>query len=102
MGMLDRESRKVRAKVIPNAKREVLQAEILREIEQGSTVYTDGWSGYDRLAEQKYVHETVNHMQEYVRGQIHTQGIENFWSLLKRGLNGTYVAVEPFHLEQVC
>jgi transposase-like protein len=100
MGMLDRESRKVRAKVIPNAKREVLQSEILREIAPGSTVYTDGWSGYDNLAEKEYVHETVNHMQEYVRGKVHTQGIENFWALLKRGLNGTYVAVEPFHLSK--
>jgi len=100
MGMLDRESRQVRAKVIPNAKREVLQAEILREIEQGSTVYTDGWTGYDNLAAQNYIHDTVTHMNEYVKGQVHTQGIENFWSLLKRGLNGTYVAVEPFHLSK--
>jgi transposase-like protein len=98
MGMLDRDSRQVRAKVIPNAKREVLQAEILRQIEKGSTVYTDGWTGYDNLAAQEYIHETVTHMNEYVRGKVHTQGIENFWSLLKRGLNGTYVAVEPFHL----
>jgi hypothetical protein len=42
----------------------------------------------------------VNHVEEYVRGNVHTQGIENFWSLLKRGLNGTYVAVEPFHLDR--
>ena len=46
------------------------------------------------------MHETVNHVEEYVRGQVHTQGIENFWSLLKRGLKGTYVAVEPFHLDR--
>ena len=52
------------------------------------------------LAELDFVHETVNHMEEYVRGQVHTQGIENFWSLLKRGLKGTYVAVEPFHLDR--
>ena len=100
MGMLDRESRKVRATVIPNAKRDVLQAQILKAIEKGSTVYTDGWTGYDSLAAQNYIHETVTHMMEYVRGQVHTQGIENFWSLLKRGLNGTYVAVEPFHLHR--
>jgi transposase-like protein len=100
MGMLDRESRKVRAKVIPNVKREVLQQEILSAIERGSTVYTDGATGYDSLATQDYVHETVTHMQVYVRGQVHTNGIENFWSLLKRGLNGTYVAVEPFHLHR--
>jgi transposase-like protein len=100
MGMLDRESRQVRAKVVPNVRREVLQNEILNEIERGSTVYTDGWPGYDNLAAQEYIHETVNHVEEYVRGQVHTQGIENFWSLLKRTLRGTYVAVEPFHLDR--
>jgi transposase-like protein len=100
MGMLDRETRRVRAKVIPNVKREVLQAEILEAIEKGSTIYTDRWTGYDRLKQMEYVHETVTHLEEYVRGQVHTQGIENFWSLLKRGLKGTYVAVEPFHLDR--
>jgi transposase-like protein len=100
MGMLDREARKVRAKVVPNVKRETLQAEILKQIEHRSTVYTDGYSAYDNLAAQEYIHETVTHIDEYVRGQVHTQGIENFWSLLKRGLNGTYVAVEPFHLSR--
>jgi ISXO2-like transposase domain len=45
-----------------------------------------------------YVHEFVNHAEEYVRGNVHTNGIENFWSLLKRGLKGTYISVEPFHL----
>jgi transposase-like protein len=100
MGMLDRESRKVRTKVIPNVQRDVLQAEILNAIEKGSTVYTDGATGYDHLAAQDYIHETVTHIEEYVRGRVHTNGIENFWSLLKRGLNGTYVAVEPFHLHR--
>ncbi len=100
MGMLDRETRQVRAKVIPNITRKILQEEILNEIEHGSTVYTDGHPGYDRLKAQQFVHETVNHAEEYVRGQVHTQGIENFWSLLKRGLKGTYVAVEPFHLSR--
>ncbi|QNI34324.1 IS1595 family transposase [Alloacidobacterium dinghuense] len=99
-GMLDRESRQVRAKVVPNVKRETLQNEILNQIEKGSKVYTDRYTGYDNLAAQEYVHETVNHVEEYVRGQVHTQGIENFWSLLKRGLRGTYVAVEPFHLDR--
>lgn len=100
MGMLERESRQIRAQVVPNVKRETLQNAILNEIEKGSTVYTDQFVSYDRLAAKKYVHETVNHLQEYVRGEIHTQGIENFWSLLKRGLRGTYVAVEPFHLDR--
>lgn len=98
-GMLDREMRRVRAKVIPNVKRETLQAEILNAIERKSVVYTDRFTAYDNLAESDFVHDAVNHVQEYVRGKVHTQGIENFWSLLKRGLNGTYVAVEPFHLD---
>jgi transposase-like protein len=100
MGMLDRENRQVRAKVIPNVKRETLQNEILNQIEGGSTVYTDRAPVYDNLATRDFIHETVNHVEEYVRGQVHTQGIENFWALLKRGLRGTYVAVEPFHLDR--
>jgi transposase-like protein len=100
MGMLERDTRQVRAMVIPNVKRETLQNEILNRVERGSKIHTDDWSGYDGLAAQEYIHETVNHMKEYVRGQVHTQGIENFWSLLKRGLRGTYVAVEPFHLDR--
>jgi transposase-like protein len=100
MGMLDRGTREVRTTVIPTAKREVLQREILRQVAPLGTVYTDGWVGYDNLNVQHFVHETVNHLNEYVRGEVHTQAIENFWSLLKRSLNGTYVAVEPFHLER--
>jgi ribosomal protein L37AE/L43A len=100
MGLLDRESRQVRAKVIPSVKREVLQQEILSRIEKGATVYTDGYPGYDRLLLEGYLHQVINHTKEYVRGQVHTQGIDNFWSLLKRGLTGTYVAVEPFHLDR--
>jgi transposase-like protein len=101
MGILDRETRQVRAQVIPNVKRETLQNAILNQIEGGATIYTDQFSAYDRLpAAKEFVHETVNHVQEYVRGQVHTQGIENFWSLLKRGLRGTYVAVEAFHLDR--
>jgi len=79
----------VRTKVIPNAKRETLQKEILERVGFGSTVYTDGWVGYDGLKRAQFVHETVNHMEEYVRGNDHTQGIENFWSGRKRTLNGT-------------
>jgi transposase-like protein len=100
MGMLDRDTRQVRAKVIPNVKRETLLNEILTQIERGSEVYTDNAAGYDALKVRDFVHETVTHIEEYVRGEVHTQGIENFWSLLKRGLKGTYVAVEPFHLER--
>jgi transposase-like protein len=100
MGMLDRDSRQVRAKVVPNVKRETLQAEIPNQIEKGSEVYTDGWVGYEGLAAKEYVHATANHIEEYVRGNVHTQGIDNFWSLLERTLTGTYVAVEPFHLDR--
>jgi transposase-like protein len=99
MGMLERDVRRVRAKVIPDVTRETLQNEILNQIEKKSTVYTDKATGYDRLKANDFIHETVTHLDEYVRGQVHTQGIENFWSLLKRGLKGTYVAVEPFHLD---
>ncbi len=97
MGMLDRDLRQVRAKVVPNVKRETLQAEVLREVKHGSKVYTDEHVGYD-LLHSRFVHEFVKHTEQYVNGQVHTNGIENFWSLLKRTLNGTYVAVEPYHL----
>jgi transposase-like protein len=100
MGMLDREARQVRAKLVPNVKRETLQGEILNAIEGGSTVYTDSAKAYDDLLLKGYLHQMVNHAEEYVRGDIHTNGLENFWSLLKRGLKGTYVAVEPFHLDR--
>jgi transposase-like protein len=100
MGMRDRETRLIRAKVVPNVRRETLQNEILENIEKKSAVYTDAATGYYNLAEKDFIHETVDHVQQYVRGQIHTNGIENFWSLLKRGLKGTYVAVEPFHLDR--
>jgi transposase-like protein len=97
MGILDRESRQVRAKVVPQVNREVLQSEILKYIEHGSKIYTDEAAFY-RAIPKEYVHDFVNHMEKYVDGRVHTNGLENFWSLLKRGLNGTYVAVEPFHL----
>jgi transposase-like protein len=100
MGMLDRDTRQVRARVVPDVKRETLQTAILEQIEKGATVYTDRYTGYDNLAAQDFIHDTVTHVDEYVRGQVHTQGIENFWSLLKRTLSGTYVAVEPFHLDR--
>jgi transposase-like protein len=99
VGMLDRDERKIRASVVPNVKRETLQNQILKNVKYGSTVYTDDAVPYDNLR-WKYIHEVVNHAEEYVRGQVHTNGLENFWSLLKRNLKGTYVAVEPFHLER--
>ena len=98
MGLLDRELREVRAKVVPNVRRDTLQNEILREVSHESTVYTDEWIGYNSLHKQ-FVHDVVNHVECYVNGQVHTNGIENFWSLLKRTLKETYVAVEPFHMQ---
>jgi transposase-like protein len=99
MGILDRDERKVRASVVPNTKRTTLQNAILDNVHHGSPVFTDTATVYDNLNE-KYIHETVNHAEAYVKGRVHTNGLENFWSLLKRGLKGTYVAVEPFHLER--
>jgi transposase-like protein len=99
-GMLDRNLREVRAKVVPDLKRETLQSEILKNVKYGTTVYTDEATAYDHGMQWRFVHDVVNHSQTYVKGQVHTQGIENFWSLLKRTLRGTYVAVEPFHLDR--
>jgi transposase-like protein len=99
-GMLDRDLRKVRAMMVPDVDRKTLQREILKGVERGAKLYTDCAFGADNLTKYNYIHETVNHTREYVRGQVSTQGIDNFWSLLKRGLRGTYVAVEPFHLDR--
>lgn len=96
-GLLDREQRKVRATVVPAVNREVLQSEILAHIEKGSKIYSDEAPLYKSIPKE-YLHAFVNHAQKYVDGRVHTNGLENFWSLLKRGLKGTYVAVEPFHL----
>jgi transposase-like protein len=100
MGMLDRKTRQIRARVVPNVKRATLQAEILKNVGFNSHVYPDQHVGYEGLNNLKnFTHKTVNHMEEYVNEKVHTQGIENFWACLKRSLHGTYVAVEPFHLD---
>jgi len=96
-GIFDREARQVRAQVVPDIKRETLQNAVLNNVRYGSTVYTDDAVGYD-LLHNRFVHDVVNHAETYVKGRVHTNSLENFWSLLKRGLRGTYVAVEPFHL----
>lgn len=98
-GVLDRQQRKVRATVVPKVNREALQTAVLNQVEHGSKVYTDEASVYRSLPKE-YTHEFVNHMERYVNGRVHTNGLENFWSLLKRTVNGTYVAVEPFHLHR--
>src|SRR5436305_2001009 len=96
MGMLVRGGQ-VKATVIPDRKHNIT-AKIVREsVLPGTEVHTDEFQGYHSLSTD-YAHKVINHLEGYVRGNIHTNGIENFWSLLKRGLNGTYVSVEPFHL----
>jgi transposase-like protein len=96
MGLLERNG-KVRAKVINDATQLTLHAEVKGNVEAGAELFTDGWKGYSGL-HQEYIHQVIDHAEKYVDGQIHTNSIENFWSLLKRGLKGTYVSVEPFHL----
>jgi len=95
-GMLERGG-KVRATVMEKAHYPTLVPNIWNNVEKGSTVYTDELKAYFGL-QADYVHEVINHTEAYVRDNVHTNGIENFWSLLKRTLAGTYVAVEPFHL----
>ena len=99
MGLLDRGRGEVRAKVVADVSRHTLQPQVEKEVKFGATVYTDELTGYQNLRS-KYAHDVINHTEAYVRGRIHTNGIENFWALLKRGIGGTYVAVEPFHLDR--
>lgn len=96
MGLLERHG-EVRAKVISDARQETLHGEVKRQVEKGAELFTDGWKGYSGLHDD-YIHQVIDHAEKYVDGQIHTNGIENFWSLLKRTIKGTYVSVEPFHL----
>lgn len=97
MGLLDRETGKVHVKHVPNTQRETLHSEVREHVEAGAEVFTGEWAGYHGL-DPDYVHNVINHAEAYVQGNVHTNGIENFWSLLKRGIKGTYVSVEPFHL----
>ena len=97
-GMLERGGR-VQATVIPDRQGKTVEPILAKHVEAGSAIHTDKMTGYSNLREQ-YMHEVVDHAVEYVRGQVHTNGMENFWSLLKRGINGTYVAIEPYHLDR--
>ena len=101
MGLLERHSEngksQVRVKVIANAQGETLKAEIRTHVEAGAALYTDSHRGYIGLANE-FAHEFVDHAECYVRGAVHTNGLENFWSLFKRCIKGTHVSVEPFHL----
>lgn len=96
MGILQRGG-KIRAVVVPNRRKNALQAEIKKHVTAGAALYTDALLSYNGLAGQ-YAHKVVDHAVAYVDGRVHTNGLENFWSLLKRGIAGTYISVEPFHL----
>ena len=94
LGMLERKGT-VRTSVIPDCKKRTIAPELGQNVEQGTDLFTDelsaGWFN-------EYQQQVINHAEVYVNGNIHTNGLENFWSLLKRTLHGTYVSVEPFHL----
>jgi transposase-like protein len=99
MELLDRETKQARVKVVKTPRKGDLRSAISEHVESGSTVYTDALKSYRGLPNDGFTHEFIDHAEEYVRGQVHTQGLENFWSLMKRSLKGTYVSVEPFHLQ---
>lgn len=101
IGILERgkngEASKIRTVVVPDRKKKTLQAEVKKHVEAGSALYTDFLLSYEGL-EGKYAHKVVDHAVEYVNNEVHTNGLENYWALLKRSISGTYVSVEPFHL----
>jgi transposase-like protein len=88
---------KVRASVVEKRKKATLQKLVRDNVVPGSSLYSDALKSYEGLGED-YAHEVIDHAEAYVNGSVHTNGMENFWSLLKRGINGTYVSIEPFHL----
>jgi transposase-like protein len=96
IGMLERGG-KIRASVVPSRRKGILQEEVRKHVTAGAALYSDALKSYDGLAGE-YAHQVVDHATQYVDGRVHTNGLENFWSLLKRGISGTYVSVEPFHL----
>jgi len=98
MGILERGG-KIRTTVVPNRKKAALQGEVRKHVEAGAALYSDALLSYEGLASD-YAHQVVDHAVQYVDGRVHTNGLENFWSLLKRGISGTYVSVEPFHLHR--
>ena len=101
VGLLERHGpdghSRIRAKVVPNTRRRVLHPEIRRHVIAGAEVFTDAHPSYTLLRDH-YAHKVIDHAETYVAGKVHTNGLENFWSLLKRAIKGTYVSVEPFHL----
>lgn len=97
LGLLQRDGH-VRAAVAPSRRRHQVRSHIEEHVESGSKLYTDEFNSYDDLPE-GITREFVNHLDAYVQGHVHTNGLENFWSLLKRTLKGTYVSVDPVHLQ---
>ncbi|MGA8575013.1 MAG: IS1595 family transposase [Candidatus Cybelea sp.] len=98
MGIRERGG-KVRAFVIKDTRRETLLPAIMENVAKGSTVYTDQLGSYHGLKFQDYVHQVINHAENYVEGRVHTNSIENFWSVLKRTIGGTYICPRPKHLD---
>jgi hypothetical protein len=98
MGILERGG-KVRAAVVPSRRKTVLQEQVRMHVTDGAALYGDALMSYEGLAT-NYAHQVVDHATQYVDGRVHTNGLQNFWSLLKRGISGTYVSVEPFHLHR--
>ena len=96
LGILKRHGR-VRTSVIPNVQQETLHGKVRAHIAPGSRVFTDAWTSYAGL-DAEYVHNVIDHAKAYAVENVHTNGLENYWSLLKRTIRGTYVSVEPFHL----
>jgi len=96
MGLLERHG-EVRTMVVEGTKRRHLHGEVVKHVEAGSNVYSDALRSYSNLSEQ-YTHNVINHAEKYVEGNVHTNGLENFWSCLKRTIGGTYISVESFHL----
>jgi transposase-like protein len=92
MGLLERKG-KIKLKHVANARRQTVQTEIREHVATGSQVFTDALPSYNGL-NQDYVHQAIDHAKEYVRGNVHTNGLENFWSLLKRGIRGTYISIQ--------
>lgn len=97
MGIKQREG-ETRAKIIEGTSGGILKAEVAENVEPGSAVLTDTHGGDSSLGSMGFDHETVDHMESYVNGRAQTNGLENFWALLKRSLDGTYVSVDPEHL----
>ena len=98
-GLLDRKTKKARVKVIKTPKKGVVRGAIAEQVETGSAIYTDALKSYRGLTLDGFTHDFIDHAEAYARGAVHTNGLENFWSLMKRSLKGTYVSVEPFHLQ---